>query len=606
MSPPTSYWPVAISVLNSNPSSILTNLRTLWSHIPQRRRVQLVFLLLLMLVASLVEMVTIGAVLPFLAVLVDPGLVFKHATAQPFIRLLDFQQPEDLLFPLTLLFSAAALLAGAIRLLLIWATLRFSIVTGADLSADVFRRTLYQPYAVHVARNSNQVVVGIVTKINVVIGSVISPCLTLLSSGMMLVIILTTLIVINPFITVISLAGVGFIYGVIIWRTRESLKQNSQCIAAEATNVQKALQEGLGGIRDVLIGGSQEAYCKIYRDADLPMRQAYGNTQFLGQAPRFGMEALGMFLIALTAYSMAQSGEISRTIPVLGTLAIGVQRLLPVLQGIYSAWTNMKGAHASFEDALALLDQPLPADAMTPPPEPLPFKEHIRLNNLSFRYVQSGPWVINKLNLNIDKGNCVGFIGATGSGKSTLLDIVMGLLEPTDGTLEVDGIPVTSQNRRAWMARIAHVPQSIFLTDATITENIAFGCPKDEIDHARVQSAAKQAAISEAIESWSEQYDTLVGERGVRLSGGQRQRIGIARALYKQADVLIFDEATSALDNDTEKSVMEAIENLSKDLTVLIIAHRLTTLRNCSEIVELAGGRVRRTGSYQEIVGQVT
>ena len=204
--------------------------------------------------------------------------------------------------------------------------------------------------------------------------------------------------------------------------------------------------------------------------------------------------------------------------------------------------------------------------------------------------------------MTIFKGSKVGFIGLTGSGKSTLLDVVMGLLEPTTGSLEVDGQAIMASNQRAWQAHIAHVPQAIFLADSTIEDNIAFGVPKDQIDFLRVQQAAQKAQIADSIESWPSRYQTVVGERGIRLSGGQRQRIGIARALYKQADVIIFDEATSALDTETEQSVMQSIEGLSKDLTLLIIAHRLTTLKNCTQIVELGGGGVKRVGSYQDMV----
>jgi ATP-binding cassette subfamily B protein len=263
----------------------------------------------------------------------------------------------------------------------------------------------------------------------------------------------------------------------------------------------------------------------------------------------------------------------------------------------------LRGGQESLADALDLLDQPLPPYADEPLPPPLPFKRGIALENLFFRYSPQGPWVLQGLNFEIPKGGRVGFIGSTGSGKSTLLDIVMGLLSPTNGRLAIDSVAVTEQNHRAWQAHIAHVPQTIFLADTTIAENIAFGVAPDQIDHDRVREAAQKAQIAETVESWDEQYATLVGERGVRLSGGQRQRIGIARALYKQADVIVFDEATSALDNDTELAVMQAIESLGDDLTILIVAHRLTTLKSCSKIIELNNGTVSRVGTYQAIVG---
>lgn len=312
-----------------------------------------------------------------------------------------------------------------------------------------------------------------------------------------------------------------------------------------------------------------------------------------------------MLLIAALAYTLAQQSDgIAKAIPVLGALALGAQRLLPVLQQAYGAWSSIQGGKASLQDTLELLDQPLPDYAGQPAAKPLPFRQYINLNQLSFRYSPQTPWVLKNLDLRIVKGSRVGFIGATGSGKTTLLDIVMGLLQPTDGMIEIDGQSITTSNNRSWQAHIAHVPQAIFLADSTIEENIAFGVPKNQIDHERVRQAAHQAQIAEIIETWPKHYQTFVGERGIRLSGGQRQRIGIARALYKQADVIIFDEATSALDNETEQAVMQAIEGFSEDLTILIIAHRLTTLKNCTQIVELGNGGIKRTGSYQDIVTQ--
>ena len=276
------------------------------------------------------------------------------------------------------------------------------------------------------------------------------------------------------------------------------------------------------------------------------------------------------------------------------------------MQQAYYSWSSIVGGQASLSDTLDLLDQPLPEHHDQVPAEPLPFTDSMTLKALSFRYSQETPWVLRDFSLCIKRGSRVGFIGATGSGKSTLLDIVMGLLEPTEGSFEIDGKAVTAGNNRAWQSHIAHVPQAIFMADSTIEENIAFGLPREKIDRERVRNAARQAQIAETIESWRAGYETRVGERGIRLSGGQRQRIGIARALYKNADVIIFDEATSALDNDTEQAVMQAIEHLNPDLTILIIAHRLTTLKNCSQIVELGDGGILRIGTYDAIVSPAT
>ena len=558
-----------------------------------------------MFAASFAEILSIGAVLPFLAVLTNPDRIFQLPVVRPLINFLGFSSPDQLLLPLTIVFAFAALISGAMRLLLLWASTRISFAIGADLSINIYRRTLYQPYAVHASRNSSEIISGISVKASSVIGYIITPSLTLISSAIMLVVILLALISIDPAIALAAFGGFGLIYAVIIKLTKGRMLINSQSISRDSNQLIKSLQEGLGGIRDVLIDGCQAVYCQIYRNADLPLRKAQGNSNFISASPRFGIEALGMMLIAMLAYALARQPDgIAKTIPVLGALALGAQRLLPVLQGGYASWSSIQSGQISLKDTLELLDQPLPEYVDQPPATPIQFQQQINLNQLSFRYTPQTPWILNNLDLTIQKGSRIGFIGLTGSGKSTLLDIVMGLLQPNEGTLEIDSEEITTPNTRNWQAHIAHVPQAIFLADSTIQENIAFGVPINKIDNALVKQAAEQAQIADIIETWPKKYQTFVGERGIRLSGGQRQRIGIARALYKQADVIIFDEATSALDNKTEQAVMQSIETLGKDLTVLIIAHRLTTLQNCDQIVELANSGIKRIGTYKEIVGE--
>jgi ATP-binding cassette subfamily B protein len=279
-------------------------------------------------------------------------------------------------------------------------------------------------------------------------------------------------------------------------------------------------------------------------------------------------------------------------LPLLGALALGAQRLLPALQQAYGAWATIVGSQAAVAGTLELLEQPVDEAMLAMAPSPLSFKKTIRFDAVRFRYLANGPWVLDHFDLTIPKGSRVGFVGTTGSGKSTALDLLMGLLTPTEGTLLVDELPVTG----------ARVPQQIYLADASLAENIAFGVAPGDIDLNRVRRAASQAQIAEFIEARPEGYDAMVGERGIRLSGGQRQRIGIARALYKRAGVLIFDEATSALDNVTEALVMDAIDSLSRDLTIVIIAHRLSTVQHCDLIVELDGGKVAAQGTYERLL----
>lgn len=556
-----------------------------------------------MVITSFAEVVSIGAVLPFLGALMSPEKVFANEYIQPIITNLQITEATQLLLPLTLLFIAAAIFSAGMRLTLIWAQTRLAHAIGADLSVQIYEKTLYQPYSVHVSRNSSQVIAGISGKINAVVYSSLLPILSAANSALILLTIMAALIAIDPVLALITFGGFGSVYAVIMVLSRKRLTQNSQCISRESNQVVKALQEGLGGIRDVLIDGTQAVYCKIYRSADLPLRRAQANNQIISASPRFLIEALGIALIASLAYGLTgREGGVAAAIPLLGALAIGAQRMLPVLQNLYGSWSSLRGGQASLNDVLDLIEQPLPDYARRPAEEQIPFREAIKLDRVSFRYTDQTPWVLRDINLEIPKVARVGFMGTTGSGKSTLLDILMALLPPGKGSLVIDDTTITEQNFRNWQSHIAHVPQSIFLADTTIAENIAFGAPAEQIDYQRVEKAAQQAQIAKTIESWEKGYNTFVGERGVRLSGGQRQRIGIARALYKQADVIVFDEATSALDNETEAAVMDAIDAIGSEITVLMVAHRLSTLKACDIIYELEAGQIKRQGSYREIV----
>ena len=541
-----------------------------------------------MIAASIMEIISIGAVVPFLGVLTLPEQIYQHHLAQPLIQILEITDPNQLLLPITIIFVIVTLIAATVRLLLLYISTRLSFATGADLSIDIYRRTLYQDYSIHTSRNSSEIINSIITKTNTTTDQVLVPLLTFISSIVIMLGIIGIVFTINAQVALITFSTFALLYWVITFFTKKSLQKNSQLIANESTQMVKSLQEGLGGIRDVLIDGTQEFYCKLYQNADLSLRKATGDNMFIGSSPRYLMEAIGMILIAILAYVLTlQEGGIMAAIPILGALAVGAQKLLPALQQSYHSYSTIKGAKSSFVDVLNLLDQPLPHNASQDLINPVPFKREIVFKNLSFRYTKSTPWILKNVNLSFQKGEIIGFIGVTGSGKSTLLDILMGLLIPTSGELLIDGVAITQKNRRAWQMRISHVPQSIYLADSTIQENIAFGVESGQIKEHEVDQAAQQAQIAEVINNLKNKYKTFVGERGVQLSGGQRQRIGIARALYRDSDVLIFDEATSALDNQTEQKIMQQITQLKDSQTVFIIAHRLTTLKQCDSIIRI-------------------
>ena len=581
----------------SNTSLIIS----FWKYLDKRHKRRSVLIFILMIIVSFSEVISIGAILPFLAVLTSPELVYQNAFMQPIIQTLELSSANQLVLPLTIGFIVATLIAGVMRITLLNAMNHFERVVGTDLNIDVYRNTLYQSYRDHIDRNSSYIVSLITKKTDVVIRGTFRAALTLVSSVLILIGIVSVLIMINVEVALGVLGGFGLIYWGITRYTRKQRAINSQLIAKEHINMIKVLQEGMGGIRDVLINASQQFYCSLFRNSDVHLRRAIADNDFIAFSPRFAIEALGMTLVAIFAYYMSQGvNGVEDIVPTLGVMAMGAQRLLPALQAIYSSVSNIDGSRHSLQEVLDLLSQTLPIYAEQPPAVPMSFKKEIRLNNLSFRYGENIPMVLNRINLTLTKGKSIGFIGVTGCGKSTLLDIIMGLLSPTEGVLTVDGVVVTMNNIRNWQANIAHVSQEIYLSDSTIEENIAFGQHKNNIDFNLVKQAAERAGIAKLIESWPNQYQTYIGERGMRLSGGQRQRIGIARALYKQANVLILDEATSALDSKTEESVIKSIKAFSDDITVMMIAHRVTTLRDCDYIVELDDGSVR-IGSYDDL-----
>ena len=568
----------------------------------RRRRYQFLILLTLMILTSMFEVISIGAVIPFLGVLIEPSNIFELPAAQSFIQFLGVDEPTQIIFPISALFAIAVLMSGAMRVLLLWASVKFSFILGVDLSVGIFTQVINQPYIAHTKQNSSDIISAISIKIAQVINGVVLSVLNMISSFIIFIAIITILLVINPGASLIAILFFSLLYLFFYLYVKQKLKVNSSNITRESSSLIKILQEGLGGIRDIIIDGNQDFYRSIFWRADLVFRKSLGNNLFITNSPRYFMETFGVLLIVLLAYMLSTQGEKSFAdgIPVLGALALGAQRLLPVMQIFYNSWGNIKGTHFVLEEVLFFLNIN-DGKTMNVINNNCAFEKNIRLKDVSFGYDENSLPAINKINIDIKKGDCIGVIGKTGSGKSTLIDIMMGLLDPTHGTLEVDENVITSSNRRAWQSRIAHVPQNIYLSDSTIEENIAFGIPVEEIDSSLVRRAAISANIDSVINEWPLKYKTILGERGIRLSGGQRQRIGIARALYKQADVLFLDEATSSVDSTTESSIMKAIEKLGNNVTLIIIAHRITTLKNCSRILELTNEGKIYEKAYSDI-----
>ena len=582
--------------IQNQPHSTRALLLGLWTHLSGRRRFQLAILLAVMLLSGGAELGSLGAVLPFLAVLSDPEGLWQQPLIQLLANRVGFTQASQLLLPATLMFAVAAVLSAVIRLTNLWLNGRLAAAIGADLSCEAYRRTLYQPYGVHIRRNSASVITTVTNQINYTVAA-INAFLQLVTSFLVAAGLLTGLLLIDATVAMAAAAIFGSAYVVLAIATRRELRRNGDKIAEAAKYHLKALQEGLGAIRDVLLDGSQPIYLKIYQQADRPQRRLIAKNAFLSTFPRYALEALGMVAIAFVGGMLVlQRGSGAALIPLLGVLALGAQRMLPALQQIYSSWATLKGHNSAIKSVLSMLEQRLPP--IVDVDDQILFRECIKFEKIYFSYDSDKPVVLNGIDMEIRCGERIGLVGSTGSGKSTTVDLLMGLLAPTAGRLLIDGMdlydPDHPERLTSWRASIAHVPQSIYLADSSIAENIAFGVPRQKIDLLRVKQAAMQAQIASFIESSSEGYDSFVGERGICLSGGQRQRIGIARALYKRSRVLVLDEATSALDTTTENSVMAAFEDLSSSITVIMIAHRLSTIAGCDRVIELSNGSINR------------
>jgi ATP-binding cassette subfamily B protein len=556
-----------------------------------RRKAQVGLVFVFMLVGAIAELMAIGAVLPFLRLIVAPEVVLAEPRLAGLRMMFGWRSASDLVLPAALLLIACAVGAAGVRLLLTWVSQRFIYRLGHDMDVELFRRTVRQPYHVFVNRNGAEILAGF-DKINILVNTMLLPVMQGLISATIAACIVALLFWIDPFTAAVTTIVMSLIYVGIALFSRASLRLISHQRARLATGRIKAVQEGLGALRDIILDRSHHVHEQRFARINDAFRDMGARGAIIATTPRFVAEAAGITLIgSLAIYFSRAPGGILAAVPVLGALVLGAQRLLPLVQASYHALIQYLAGRGALADVLDLMAGPMLEDAALDDQSAPSFSREIALVDLGFRY-GDGAEALNNIGLVIAKGERIGIVGRSGSGKSTLVDVVMGLLEPDTGTILIDGVPLTQERVGGWQAQIAHVPQSIFLSDDTVAANIAIDQVRDRIDMERVEDAARQAQIHGFITSLPQGYATTIGERGIRLSGGQRQRIGIARALYKRADVLILDEATSALDDATEAAVMAAIGRSSHAPTIVMIAHRLSTLKGCDVIYRLDRGRI--------------
>jgi ATP-binding cassette, subfamily B, bacterial PglK len=562
--------------------------------VEKRRKAQLLFLFILIILSSFAELVSIGAIIPFLTVITSPEDMLTNSIMQPIIVFLDINNSADLQFPITIGFIIIILIAALLRLSLLYVQTRLGFAIGADFSRSIYNKTLYQPYITHTRRNSSEVVSTISLKANTLASSGLIPVLTLLSSLFILTFILIGIILVDPLVSLILFSFFGLIYALISLATKEKLLKDSVNVDKQQNNLIKVLQEGFSSIRDIIIDSSQGVYTKKFEDAHYKYRRAQGNIHITSGGPRYIIEAFGMIIIIILSVLIIQDPEktLVSQLPMLGVFAIGAQKILPILQSMFASISTLRGSRNSLISVFDLYDQETPLNVKKV--KYISFNKSIKFKNISFRYGAKAPLVLNKINLTFSKGDKIGIIGESGSGKSTFLDIIIGLIQPYHGGMYVDDLLIDEKTSSSWQRHISHVPQMITLLDCSVAENIAFGIPLKDIDFDRVHNAALKANIAHTIDSWEDGYQTTVGEKGVRISGGQLQRIGLARAFYKGSNVIVLDEATSALDDDTETQIINNLESFGKDLTIIIVAHRLSTLKHCSTVIKVENGNIKK------------
>ena len=568
----------------------------------EKRRGSLV--LALVVVMALLETAGVASVLPFLAVLGNPEVVQTNPYLAEAQSLLGMSDVHEFLKALGLAAFGLIVFSAGFRILTSYAMNRFINMRRHSLSERLLETYLRRPYSFFLNRHSGDMAKSILSEVDQIVGTVLQPGFNVIAYGVVALSLVTFLVAMDPVLAFWVGAIIGGLYMVAYLLVQRLLARIGRERVAANRERFTSTGEALGGIKAIKLLGREYAYLSRFRPASNRFAEHQATATTLADVPKYVIEATGVGGILLLAVAtMSTENGIGTVLPILGLYAFAGYKLLPAAQRIYEGFARLRFGAAAVESVyedLRVRSSLAKIKGVSEPPMAL--TQRIRLDNVSFTYPNSATPALHQIDITIPVGTTVGFVGSTGAGKTTLVDIILGLLLPTEGTLCIDGEPIDEANLRRWQDALGYVPQDIFLTDSTIAENIALGVPLAEIDRDMVSRCGKMAQVHDFImQELPQRYDTLVGERGVRLSGGQRQRIGIARALYNQPTVLVFDEATSALDTITETAVMDAVNNIRHDKTVILIAHRLSTVRGCDQIYLLEHGQCVASGSYDEL-----
>lgn len=573
-----------------------------------KERFYLYFIFIGLVLVAFVEMIGVASIMPFMAVVANPDVIESNRFFHYVYKFFNFADRQSFLIFLGIIVLVLLVASNLLKAFMLWATLKYDNQLNSNLGQRLLGGYLERSYDFFLNRNTADLGKNILNEARTVVASVLSPGMKIVSSSLVIIFILSFLFLVNPIIAVCIFALLGGTYFSIFYAVRKKLSRIGEDQVHVNSMKFKSAGEALGGIKDLKVLGREKYFLNVFNFyAD---RHAHNNVVAgtISQLPRYFLEiiAFGGILLLVLFYLRAEQSA-TQMVPLLALYAFAGYRLMPALQELFASATTLRYGLP----ALDVLHRDLIYERLDNKDldskgqdvvNPLSFSNSIRLNQVTYQYPQADSLALDDLDISIRSNTTVGLVGTTGSGKTTTVDIILGLLAPTSGDLLVDDVVVNSQNLVAWQLNLGYVPQHIYLIDDTLTRNIAFGVSDDEIDMEAVKRSAQMANLDEFVnEELSQGYDTVIGERGVRLSGGQRQRIGIARALYRNPLVLILDEATSALDGITEKYVMDAIKGLTGKITIIVIAHRLTTVKGCDMIYHLERGRLVDQGSYADL-----
>lgn len=583
---------------------IIKNLYFILSH---RERQHLFVLVAMISSMAVLDALGVASILPFMAVLTNPELVQTNNFLNWAFRLshsVGVETTNQFLFVLGVMVLVLFVAALMFKVVTTYAQTKFALMCESNISSRLVEAYLRQKYSWFLGQNSAELGKAILTEVHVAVDSGLLPLMTAFAQGAVTLSILALLVVVDGSLAIAIGLTLGCLYLTIYFSMSGWLKRLGH-LRIKANQARfKLVSEAFGAIKEIKVAGLEVIYTKHFRKAANDHANGQAMSRIIGQLPRFVLEAIafgGLLLILLYKFSSSQG--VVEALPIMALYALAGYRLMPALQQIYQAFTQLRFVGPALDTLVSDLNNRSPKNQPYDAACDIKLKKEIKLDGVSYAYPDTTQPALKELSFIISAGSKVGFVGPTGSGKTTVLDVILGVLAPQHGTLSVDGLTISERNLRSWQRAIGYVPQDIYLLDDTIAANIAFCANANDIDLNNVERAAKLAHLHEFVtHTLPDAYSTMVGERGVRLSGGQRQRIGIARALYQCPQILILDEATSALDNVTEHKVMESINSLGSDITIILIAHRLSTVRQCDEIYLLVDGQIAASGTYDRLV----